>query len=277
MKSIRCFFFLFVLSLVFSVEAQERHPINVFNTEDYGGESQNWSISQSEALNIYVANNKGLLEYNGAEWSLYKSPIETIMRSVKVIDSLIYTGSYQNFGFWKKDNYGVLNYTSLSEELNVEFLEGEEFWNIEPSDNSILFQSLDRIHIYNKSTKAYNVVNSKTTISRLFRVDSNFYFQSLNNGLYKIEKGESILVSDSAILNTNVIVNMYNLNNVTLILTQDNGFYQLDNKNIIPWKIQADNTLADVSVFSSIQLKDKSFVLGTISDGIIYLTTKMAK
>ncbi|MDG1743054.1 MAG: hypothetical protein P8H19_00490 [Polaribacter sp.] len=66
--------------------AQELPPINTFSPKDYKAENQNWSISQSANKFIYVANNKGLLEFNGASWHLYPTPNKTIKRSVKVSD-----------------------------------------------------------------------------------------------------------------------------------------------------------------------------------------------
>ncbi|WP_298237258.1 triple tyrosine motif-containing protein [uncultured Algibacter sp.] len=268
----RHLFWLFAcVSLI--LHTQERFPINVFLPSDYHGESQNWSISQSKDRYIYAANNKGLLEFNGANWTLYNSPNKTIIRAVKVIDNLIFTGSYHEFGYWKKDNYGVLNYTSLSDVLDIKFLEDEEFWNILNHENWILFQSLDRIHIYNKETKVYSVVNSKTKISRLFKVDEMFFFQSLNNGLYRIENGTEILVSEDEVIRNNVIVNIFNHTNSILILTQDSGFYNLTDNSLSPWDISAKSDLAKVSVFSAIEMRDRSFMLGTISDGIIHLKT----
>lgn len=272
MKKIKIVVVLFFLAFSFSAFSQERPPINVFYPENYGADSQNWSLSQSSERYIYVANNKGLLEFNGAKWNLYHAPNQTNIRTVKVIDSLIYTGSYQDFGYWRKNNFGTLDYTSLVEYLKVDLLEDEEFWNIMALDNAILFQSLDRIHIFNELTEAYSIVESSTKTSRLFQVGSNFYFQSLNKGLYVIENGISKLVSEDAIIRDNVIVNVFENNDKTLILTQDKGFIELDNTGLKPWNIPADSVLQDVSVFSSIQLKDKSFVLGTISDGLIHLT-----
>ena len=140
MKLLR-FIIISVLIVSVKIHGQERPPIQVYEQNVYGGESQNWSISQSNERYIYVANNKGLLEYNGGKWSLYESSNKTIIRTVKVIDDFIYTGSYQEFGYWKRDDYGVLNYNSLSNELKVSFIEDEEFWSILSLENWILFQS----------------------------------------------------------------------------------------------------------------------------------------
>ena len=138
-----CFLFLSTI-----LHAQEHPPIQVYTPKDYAGETQNWSISQDSRNYIYVANNKGLLEFNGAEWHLYESPNKSIVRSVHVIDDLIYTGCNGDFGFWEKDESGQLVYNSLSKTMEVPLLEDEEFWNIINVDNYILFQSLKRIYIY---------------------------------------------------------------------------------------------------------------------------------
>ncbi|TBN16807.1 LuxR family transcriptional regulator [Hyunsoonleella pacifica] len=252
--------------------AQERPPISVFTHKDYNAASQNWSISQAENRHIFVANNKGLLEYNGSKWRLYESPNETILRTVLALDDLIYTGSYHDFGYWKRDNFGKLNYTSLSKELNTKFFEDEEFWNIKALNNSIIFQSLDRIHIYNEKTTSYRIIDFDEEITSLFQEGSNFYFQSLNKGLFKIESGRAILVSDDITLKDNVIVNVYNHKGDILILTQDSGFFKLTNNQLVPWVIPANDFLLDVSVFSSVKLKDESYALGTISNGIIILS-----
>lgn len=272
MKTTKHIFLLLVFSCFIKVLAQERPPINVYTPEMYGGGAQNWSISQSKDRTIYVANNRGLLEYNGSKWTLYESPNGTIVRSVKVIDSLIYTANYQDFGYWKRDNFGVLNYTSLSKQLNISFLEDEEFWNIKALDNWILFQSSNRIHIYNKQSKSHSIIKSKTVFSRLYKVNGNFYFQNHNNGLYKIENGKDVLISDDDIVKYNFIVGMFRYNDELLLLTQDNGFFRFVEGQWLPWRIPANEVLKDVSVFNSIQLNNnEDFVLGTISNGIIHI------
>ena len=70
--------------------SQELPPINVYYPTDYGAESQNCGISQGSNGMVYVANNLGLLEFNGAKWKLYQTPNGSIMRSVEVIKNLIY-------------------------------------------------------------------------------------------------------------------------------------------------------------------------------------------
>ena len=143
--------FLFSVSvfLSFNSFSQALPPINTFSTKDYGGENQNWDISQAENKYIYIANNKGLLEYNGANWQLYSTPNETIMRSVKVLGDKVFTGFYMGFGYWQKNNFGVLEFSSIVKEQNIQMLEDEQIWTILELDGWVLFKSLERIYLYN--------------------------------------------------------------------------------------------------------------------------------
>ena len=121
MKFYSIIFMLFSLGLF----AQELPPIQNFTPIEYAAENQNWSIDQAHNKNIYVANNGGLLEFNGTIWQLYQSPYGTPIKSVKVIEDKVYTGSYMEFGFWSKDEFGDLEYTSVSKNTKNELIEDE--------------------------------------------------------------------------------------------------------------------------------------------------------
>ena len=55
----------------YSLLAKELPPIQKYTPMDYNGENQNWMIFQAPNKFIYVGNNQGLLEYNGAKWNMY--------------------------------------------------------------------------------------------------------------------------------------------------------------------------------------------------------------
>lgn len=251
--------------------SQELPPIEIFTPQSYGADNQNWAISQSQNQTIYIANNKGLLEYNGARWNLYSSPKQAIIRSVTVIDEKIFTGSYMDFGFWERDAFGKLNYTSLIPKLQDSLQQDEEFWNIIALEGFILFQSLDRIYIYNQVSQNFRIINPDSRITKMYKTNDVIYFQKSNHGLYKIENGISVLVSDDKILMQNEIVNVFQENENLLIQTRENGFYILNDNTLISWNRTSTDLLSNISVYNSIRLKNGNFILGTISNGIIML------
>jgi hypothetical protein len=264
---------LFCLAFVFSLQAQELPPIQSFTTEDYNAENQNWSISQGDDKHIYVANNLGLLEYNGAKWQFYESPNKTVLRSVETVNNKIYSGGYMEFGYWERNNFGLLEYTSLSKKLNINLIEDEQIWNIISLDKWVLFQSLNRIYILDSLDLSVKIIDSETELSNMIISDDVFYFQKKDIGLFRIVNGKSEMVSDDLILKSNKIVNTFRHHDKFLIQTQERGFFVLDSKGLKQWDIPANDVLFQTSVFSSIELEDGSFALGTISNGIIFMTT----
>lgn len=253
------------------VIGQELPPINVFTTKQYGAEKQNWAISQADNKYIYVANNKGLLEYNGASWQLYETPNETIMRSVKVIEDNVFTGFYMDFGFWKKNNFGSLEYTSIVKKMNIKMLEDEHVWNILELDGWVLFKSLERIYLYNLETNVIKIINADYKITKISKIDDVIYFQELNKGVYKIQNGIPKLISENKILKENILVEIFKKDDTLLFLTQKKGFFFLSDNKVLNWITPSDSEILNETIYSAKQLKNKDFVLGTISDGIIYL------
>ena len=90
LKFIKYTFLLHLFLFSVFTEAQELPPIENYSPKEYGAENQNWAISQSKEKFIYIANNSGLLEFDGAKWKLYPSPNNSVIRSVNVIDNKIY-------------------------------------------------------------------------------------------------------------------------------------------------------------------------------------------
>lgn len=257
-----------------SVTSQELPPIQNFLPGEYGGETQNWSVSQSNDKKIYVANNNGMLEYDGAKWNLYPSPNNTFIRAIKVIDDRVYTGCFREFGYWIRDEFGKLRYQSLIGQLNEPLHEDEHIWNILSFDKWILFQSLHRIYIYNTELQTFNIIRSSTQLPKAFKVGDGIYFQKVDQGIYKIENGQPVLISDHPILKKNILVNIFIKDRKLLLQTQTSGSYFLENNQVIKWDVPANSLFDKVTIFSSLRLKNGNFIIGTISNGIYLISSE---
>jgi DNA-binding CsgD family transcriptional regulator len=256
----------------FILFSQELPPIVKYPSTVYGAGNQSWMISQDEQNRMYFANNDGLLEYNGTNWELYPTPNETIMRSVKVIDNKVYTGCYMNFGYWTRQTNGKLKYTSLSDTIRNKILDDEQFWNILKYDQWILFQSLNRIYIYDTKTKSFKIISPKNGVIKSFSTKNSIYYQTINEGLFEIEGGKGKLISDNPILKKYTIVNVFTIDDGLLIQTQLDGFYKLTGTVLTPFATEVDTQIKASFVYSSQRLQDGSYALGTVSNGIFILS-----
>jgi len=261
--------------VLFSLEshAQERPPILTFNPQDYQGETQNWMLSQGENKFIYVANNGGLLEFNGATWAQYPSPNNTILRSVKVIRNKVYTGCYMEFGFWERDVYGKLKYTSLKPLLKERMIEDEQFWNIISYGKWIVFQSLNRIYLLDTVKNTFKIITRKSNIDKIFSIDNKMFFFESKTGLFKLTAKDPKLIVPISKINNDFIIKIVRFKDKLTLVTRHHGFYSFDENGNVGYvfKYRFDT---NVSLYSAIQLADKSFVLGSISNGIYHISKK---
>ena len=71
MKSRLCFILFFLIWVAFSAKAEWQRPVINYTRHAYKAGNQNWMLQQHENGWLYVANNKGLLEFDGTAWNLY--------------------------------------------------------------------------------------------------------------------------------------------------------------------------------------------------------------
>ena len=181
-------FFLFLQNLL-SFGQQLLPYVDNFSKANYNGDNQVWNLSQAADNAYYFANNHFLLRYNGAKWEKYTLPNKTIIRSVFAHKDKIFTGSYNEFGYWKRES-GILKYYSLSH--NKSFFEGnsnnEEIWKIFKFENKIYFQSFNEIYIFDD--KKISKIRLPFQISYCFPIDNKLYFASVSNGIFEYKNGQ---------------------------------------------------------------------------------------
>lgn len=268
------YFIILLFTLVFGVSqfmlSQELPLVSNFSSDVYNAEKQNWDITQSEDKKIYIANNKGLLTYDGERWGLHIVPNESIIRSAKAYGNRVYTGSYMEFGYWQTNIKGNLHYTSLVDKLKISLIEDEEFWNILQLDKWVLFQSLNRIYIYDTQAEIFKIIDASESIRNMVLLDGTIYFQKQNSGLFKLENGVEKLYLDHEILHDDVVVNMFKKEETIWLVLQNKGIYQFKDQNILNLNT-FNKEFERSSFYSAIALKNGGFALGTISNGVFIL------
>lgn len=108
----------------------------------YHGGTQNWEIAQAAGGLLLVANNEGLLTFDGVSWDKYPLPNRSIVRSLKVAPGeRIYVGGQDELGYFQPDASGLLHYHSLMHLLPQELLPIADVWDILLADDRVLFRT----------------------------------------------------------------------------------------------------------------------------------------
>lgn len=239
--------------------AQPVPPITGFNPSDYEAANQNWMISQGNDRVIYVANNAGLLEYNGQKWQVYPTPNGSSIRSVMAVDHKVYTGFYRDFGYWERNSYGILEYYSLAKKLSIEIFEDEQFWNIYTLDGNLVFQSLDRLIILNAETGNLNIIAPERGVAKSFLVEGELYYSDSDGALYGFRNGASEQMITSRELKGDAIIGLFsNKEGLNAVLQSGNISVGLSTTMALPL----------TGEIFSFRESEKGYIIGTISEGL---------
>lgn len=84
-----------------------------YTVDDYHASCQNWDIAISYTGFLYVANNSGLLTFDGNTWTTYELPDKSVITQVTFLNDTVYTQGESTLGYWTRDDLGGMKYTPL--------------------------------------------------------------------------------------------------------------------------------------------------------------------
>ena len=266
------FLLLFFLSLN-SLFAQELLPfVENFTKSEYNGDNQNWNIAQGKDNTMYFANNHYLLRYNGVKWEKYALPNNTIIRSVFVDGEAIYTGSYKEFGYWKRIR-GKMKYFSLTENKKLFYgnSDNEEIWKIFKHNGKIYFQTFNEIFIYEEGT--IRKIKFPSQISYCYPIDGDIYVATVRNGIY-LMKGNEFIKQENWHVDNNVIHNIEKYKGKIYIFTKSNGIYIAEKDKLIIWNNPLNEKLKNEVIVTARFLKNDQLAIGTGLQGLYLVDIK---
>lgn len=272
----KTFFFLFVVFTSQLLNAQFAHYINNYTLNDYNASNQNWDIAKSSGGKLFVANNKGLLEFDGLNWNVWEMPNKTTIRSLLVYQNKIYVGSYEEFGYFSRNNKGALVYTSLLDSHNkIEVSKDEEYWQIVLFGDAVVFRSFLNIHIYKEGK--ITSLNLSSTIMSCDVINDKLYVSTLDKGIFILENEQLKPFFYSEKLKNAKIISVTSKNNKQfLINTALRGPFLLDNNTLIPWETPINSVIKKHQLNKFSQLPNGNLLFGTIKNGV-YITDNFGK
>lgn len=279
MKLTSFFLLLFLINISYTSLGQVKKiglpHIKNFSRTEYKGGTQNWDINQDKNGNLYFGNNDGLLQFDGSTWKKYKAKNSDAVKCLKVDPSgKIYVGCYNEFGYFKANSKGKLEYFSLSDLLNKKTLNRIDFiWKIHLYKDEVIFQSFDGIFIY-KNNKI-KIINAPKRFQFSFISNSRLYIQDIFSGIMEYQNGKLAYLKGSNALNNSEVWGFIELEkNKILAATLDRGLFILANNQVTPWSTEANVFIKKNGSLGCILYKNKYVVINSVLDGIIVCDLK---
>ena len=262
--------FQFLFFLLFSLNAfsQELLPfVENFTKSDYNGDNQVWSVTQGGDNAMYFANNHNFLRYNGVKWERYSLPNKTVIRSVFAYKEKIYCGSYNEFGYWKREK-GFMRYYSLSKDKDFfkDSSKNEEIWKIFELNGTIYFQSFNEI--FSLTGNTIQRVKVPFLISYCFIVDAKIYVASVNKGVFEFNGKDFTFIKKWDTILNNVIHAIDKNEEEIFIFTLKNGVFVEKNGRLQAWNHPINEALKSEVIITAKFYQANKLVIGTASKGV---------
>lgn len=265
------FFFLSLLflSLLKTTEgiAQVSFQVSNYNIDEKRAGNQNWDIASDQAQRIFVANNSGLLILENTNLSFHELPEPTIFRSVAYINNLIYTGSFEDFGYWQKNQDGELQYQSLVSKLDNPDMSNDEIWKIVEYQGKVYFHSFGTIYSYNPDSEKVYRIESPGSMMFLHRVGDQVYTQRIQGSLYLLNDNSFTAIPGSHFLQDEEVKSVIQLAEKTILIATSKGVYIYDGKDFKVWEAENRQEVVRNNINAVVKTEDK-IVIGTILNGL---------
>ena len=241
--------------------------IHNFSRSEYKGGTQNWAVAQASNGRMYFGNNYGLVEFDGARWTVYKD-LELVIRSLCADDTRMYVGAFNNFGYYEDDTHGQFKFHSLVPLLKNRITDFDEIWRIHKTNFGIVFQSFKAIFIY--SHGKIDIVCPPSKFHFSYYVNGILWVYDEHEGLMQYRDGNVQAIPDGSRFAGMPVWAILPLNDDQIIVgTAKNGLFRYAGGKFAPWDNPVNEMLKKYQIFSGALTVNKNFAFGTIQNGLI--------
>lgn len=165
-----------------------RYPIQNFTPAQYKAGIQNIDFAQNRDMTLFVANNLGVLSFNGNVWQTHDFRTGKKKRSLafdEVTDRL-YVGSQGEFGFFADD----WQYVSLVDQIPDNARDFDEVWDVFLQEGKVYFCTFQGIYVYDGDT--ITVIGKQGGLERSFLANGKIFTQSQQGRLLEMIGSELV-------------------------------------------------------------------------------------
>jgi len=231
--------------------------------------NQNWSMAQDPQTHVmYFANSEGLLRYNGISWERFTYQNQMPLRAVNVSASgKIFTGSFEEFGFWHRNPNGALEYQSLTDKVEIE--PNDEVWKIYFQNEKVYFQTFTSVYVYDYHSVKKHM--APYAMLFLFQPGEKLIAQVLDSGLYWFDEDDGFHdIAHSGLFADKKVHDIIPYSEDTLLVCTDNhGLYFFDGNDFSVFNSEVSDFLRRYTCNVAKKLNDTTFAFGSILNGVV--------
>ncbi|RAI92189.1 regulatory LuxR family protein [Algoriphagus yeomjeoni] len=270
MKYISTCLLLFLLANFASAQSIGLPFSRYYSSQEYQGGIQNYAITQNAAGLLYVANNYGLIEYDGTTWRRYALPSGAKVRHVQVDASgAIYVSGQGDFGTFLPTARGQLTFESLKTELPDEIKNLEEVWKVFVTGENLFFCTYERIFVFDKNRKFQYSLESERSFESFHLSNNILLVNEIGGGLKKLQDGALVSLTNQGFFGNHLVTGILQMGlNSYLVFTRDNGLFTMNGGLVEPWE-----SLGNLTINAALMLRNGTIAIATQLQGLLLVDT----
>ncbi len=252
--------------------------IQNFLANDYGGDSQNWCIAQSNNGFLYVGNNAGVLEFDGQRWRRYPTTNKSVVKSVAVSpQGEVFVGAKGELGLLRPDSTHTLRYVSLLPLLPDSLRNFGDVWQIFTDRERAYFRLNEAVLIYQDGQFTVFRPPGKTRRFHMaFMVEGVFYVRDTDLGLLRFHPETNQLqpLVPEGIFGFNAAYGLFlDAQGRLLALLNREGLLRLDTRTqaIDTLAFVAQKQMYDSRAYYALPLPEGRIAVATLTNGLFIL------
>jgi ligand-binding sensor domain-containing protein len=253
-----------------------------YGAKEYGAHEQNWDVVQDKRGLVYVANNFGVLEFDGAHWRLITLPSEGLICSLALDESgRVVVGGRDEIGYLAPDKNGRMSYVTMNDRIPVTD-RITDIRKIISTPQGIYFLTQERLFLVAKDRVVTWKAQGRFTschyvLGRIFIQDHAAGLIELVHGnMEPIPGGESFgegkRIACMLPLRQSESGGKPTKNEQILIGTAKDGFFTLEGSRISPFPTKVDHFIKSNILRGGTLLADGTLALGTQFSGVLRMS-----
>ncbi len=253
-----------------------------YSPQEHGGGVQNWDVVQDRRGVVFVANNDGILEFDGVRWRLIQTPNRNMVRSLAMDGAgRVYVGAVGEIGYLAPDSNGKMGFVSLADRarqagVTLKTVVQRTF----ATPEGVYFQTNECLLLLGRN--GVQVWRPSTSFHVSFLVNGRLFVRQTGLGLMELRKGKLALIPGGERFAVERVgfmlpwdgpeaVGAPEREGRILIGSRAQGLFLYDGAAITPLATEADPLLQTGLLSHAVWFGDGTLALATIQGGLLCL------
>lgn len=251
--------------------------IHNYSVNEYNADVFNHAIIQDNRGLIYVANNSGVLEYDGSHWRLIKLPNKSRVYSLTIdtTKNRVYVGGVGELGYLTPDKQGKTMFVSLLKQIPKPYRNFTQVWSIHLTpDHKIIFRTHTAVFVFSSGKVTVYPPSSKNTFHVSFYINQQFYVRERGVGIKKLVDRKLELIPSGDFFAKKSVYAMLNHDANNMLIVSRSGMYLYDGKKLVLWQNDLHSYLKNYRVYYCKPFKKDYYIINTLRKGLFIIDKK---